>query len=224
MLRDLDQTFRETERTDPLSIGLDDFGRKAQEMILSENSRLAFDVNRESPAIQGLFSADPVSQSLLLACRLVENGVRFVTVTHDGWDMHLEKFASQKNKLLPPFDAGITSLVRALEQKGLLDRVLAVATGEFDQTPAINKNSGRDHWPQTMWTLVAGGGAKRGHFVGGTDAKGHRPDDDTRLKPTDLAASILFALGIDPQAEYFTRGGRPITLVPEGRVIRELFA
>ena len=73
---------------------------------------------------------------------------------------------------MPPFDAGITSLVEALEAKQLLDRVLVVATGEFGRTPSINKNAGRDHWPRTMWTLVAGGGAKRNYFLGGTDAKG----------------------------------------------------
>jgi uncharacterized protein (DUF1501 family) len=131
---------------------------------------------------------------------------------------------SLKNKLLPPFDAGLSALVQALEAKGLFDRVLVVATGEFGRTPAINKNAGRDHWPRTMWTLVAGGGARRNHFLGGTDAKGHAPDDDTQLKPDDLAASIYHALGIDPQREYLTRTGRPVRLVPEGKVISDLFA
>lgn len=223
LLDDLNRAFRDKETNSPLVDGLDRFGQQARDMILSPNARAAFDVSRESPAILKLFEGDATSQSLLLACRLVEHGVRFVTVTQDAWDTHLDNFASLKNKLLPPFDAGITALAQALEAKGLLDRVLVVATGEFGRTPTINKNAGRDHWPRTMWTLVAGGGVKRNHFLGGTDDKGHAPDDDTHLKPDDLAASIYHALSIDPQLEYLTRTGRPVRLVPEGRVITDLF-
>lgn len=165
-----------------------------------------------------------VSHSLLLASRLVEHGVRFVTVTHDGWDTHLDNFESQKNKLLPAFDASITSLIQVLEEKSLLDRVFVVATGEFGRTPKINKQAGRDHWPRTMWTLVAGGGAKRNYFLGGSDKNGHSPNDDTQLKADDLAASIYHTLGIDPQTEYYTQSGRSVLLVPEGNVISDLFA
>jgi uncharacterized protein (DUF1501 family) len=223
LLADLNRSFRQQAES-PLVDGLDRFGQQARDMILSDRARQAFDISRESPAILKLFEDDPISQSLLLAGRLVEHGVRFVTVTHDGWDTHLDNFTSLEGKLLPPFDAGITSLVQALELKGLLDRVLVVATGEFGRTPAINKNAGRDHWPRTMWTLVAGGGTKRNFFLGGTDKQGHAPDDDTHLKPDDLAASIYHSLGIDPRLEYYTRTGRPVLLVPEGQVIRELFA
>lgn len=222
LLRDLDQTFRTAEANSAVLEGLDRFSQKANEMILSDRARQAFDTSRESPSILKLFEADDVSQSLLLAGRLVEHGVRFVTVTHQGWDTHTENFTGHK-KLLGPFDAGLTALVTMLEQKGLLERVLVVATGEFGRTPTINKLAGRDHWPQTMWTLVAGGGAKRNFFLGATDSKGHRPTDDTHLKPDDLAASIYHALGIDPLHEYFTNTGRPVLLVPEGKVLRELF-
>lgn len=224
LLRDLDQIFKTTDANSQVLTGLDQFGQKANEMILSDRSRQAFDVHRESPNIVKLFEKDDVSQSLLLAGRLVEHGVRFVTVTHDGWDTHVDNFDNHKNKLLPPLDAGLTGLVEMLELKGLLDRVLIVATGEFGRTPTINKQSGRDHWPQTMWTLMAGGGTKRGFFLGGTDKKGHRPDDQTKLKPDDLAATIYHALGIDSFREYMTPNGRPILLVPEGIVMKELFA
>ncbi len=223
LLRDLDQTFRTSEANSAVLEGLDRFSQKANEMILSDRARQAFDVSRESPNVLKLFEKDDVSQSLLLAGRLVEHGVRFVTVTQDGWDTHLDNFVGHK-KLLGPFDAGITALVEMLEQKGLLGKVLIVATGEFGRTPTINKQVGRDHWPRTMWTLVAGGGAKRNYFLGGTDKKGHAPDDRTHLKPDDLAASIYHALGIDPQREYFTPNGRPVLLVPEGKVMSELFA
>jgi uncharacterized protein (DUF1501 family) len=224
LLDDLNRRFVAAGAHSPLVDGLDRFGQKARDMILSDGARKAFEISLESSNILKLFEDDATSQSLLLACRLVEHGVRFVTVTHDGWDTHLDNFTGLKNKLLPPFDAGITSLVQALEAKQLLGRVLVVATGEFGRTPTINKNAGRDHWPRTMWTLVAGGGVKRNYFLGGTDKKGHAPDDDTQLTPDDLAASIYHALGIDPQLEYYTRTGRPVRLVPEGRVIEELFA
>jgi len=224
LLRDLDQTFRTVDASSPVLDGLDQFAQKANEMILSDRARLAFDVSRESPGVLNLFEKDDASQALLLAGRLVEHGVRFVTVTNDGWDTHLDNFANHKNKLLPPFDSSLTSLVKMLELKGLLDRVLVVATGEFGRTPAINKLAGRDHWPRAMWTLVAGGGTKRNFFLGGTDSKGHGPDDGTQLKPDDLAATIYHALGIDPQKEYFTPAGRPVLLVPEGNVLHDLFA
>lgn len=224
LLQDLDQIFRTAEANSPVLDGLDLFAKKANEMILSDRARQAFDVSRESPAVLSLFDKNDASQALLLAGRLVEHGVRFVTVTNDGWDTHLDNFANHKNKLLPPFDASLTSLVRMLEWKGLLDRVMVVATGEFGRTPTINKQAGRDHWPRTMWTLVAGGGAKQNFFLGGTDKKGHAPNDETQLKPDDLAASIYHALGIDPHMEYMTPSGRPVTLVPEGSVMQDLFA
>lgn len=224
LLQDLDQTFRTADANSPVLDGLDQFAKKANEMILSDRARVAFDVGREAPSVLKLFEKDDASQALLLAGRLVEHGVRFVTVTNDAWDTHLDNFVNLKNKLLPPFDTSLTALVQMLELKGLLDRVLIVATGEFGRTPAINKQAGRDHWPRTMWTLVAGGGAKQNFFLGGTDKKGHAPTDDTKLKPDDLAASIYYALGIDPRTEYFTQTGRPVLLVPEGKVIQELFA
>lgn len=223
LLKDLDQTFRNSEVKSEVLEGLDQFAQKAGAMIMSERARQAFDLSRESPAIQDLFESDEVSQSLLLAGRLVEHGVRFVTVGHDGWDTHLDNFKNHKDKLLPPFDAGITALVQMLEQKGLLDRVLIVATGEFGRTPTINKQAGRDHWPRAMWTLVAGGGTKRGFFLGGTDKKGHNPDDDTQLRPDDLTATIYHALGIDIHLEYLTPTGRPVMLVPEGKVMESIF-
>ncbi len=224
LLHDLDQTFRAADVQNPVLEGLDRFTRQADAMIRSERTRQAFDISLESPAILQLFQNDPASQACLLAGRLVEHGIRFVTVTHDGWDTHLDNFNVQKNKLLPAFDASLTALIEMLEQKGLLERVLVIATGEFGRTPTINKQAGRDHWPRTMWTLVAGGGTKRAHFIGGTDHKGHAPNDDTQLKPDDLAATIYHALGIDPLREYLTPNGRPVTLVPEGHVIDDLFA
>jgi uncharacterized protein (DUF1501 family) len=149
--------------------------------------------------------------------------VRFVTINSGAWDTHLDNFTNLKNKLLPPFDAGITALVQALKSRGLLERTLVAAGGEFGRTPTINKNAGRDHWPRASWMLLAGGGVRAGQLIGGTDRKGHEPDSGTNLKPDDLAASICHALGIDHHKEYQTRTGRPVYLVPHGKVIQELF-
>ncbi|MBM4074054.1 MAG: DUF1501 domain-containing protein [Planctomycetes bacterium] len=223
LLNDLDSKFRVAEAHSTVLEGLDQFSRRAGEMILSERTRLAFDVSRESPAILQMFESDDTSQAMLLAGRLVENGIRFVTVTHDGWDTHVDNFVLHKGKLLPRLDASITSLVQMLELKGLLDQVLIVVSGEFGRTPTINGLAGRDHWPRANWTLLAGGGTKRGFLYGGTDQKGHGPDDRTNLKPDDIVATVYGAVGIDSKREYFTSTGRPVTLVPEGNFLHEVF-
>jgi len=220
---DLDTAFRDVDAAADVLDGLDRFGKKALEMILSPRAREAFDVSRESPAVAKLFAPDDFGQSCLLATRLVENGVRFVSITDQGWDTHSDNFEGLKNKLLPPLDRGAPALIEALRLKGLLDRTLVVITGEFGRTPTINKNGGRDHWPRTMWTLAAGGGVRAGSLIGGTDARGHGPNDDTRLKPDDLAASILHALGVDPKVEYHTKTGRPVIVVQHGEPIAGLF-
>jgi len=111
-----------------------------------------------------------------------------------------------------------------LAEKGLLERTLVVAMGEFGRTPKINVNTGRDHYPRASWSLFAGGGVQPGQLVGGTDAGGEAPDDDTDITPDDIAATIYHALAIDPLTEYHTNTGRPVMLVPHGRVITRLFA
>jgi hypothetical protein len=224
LLRDLDTVFRQVDANSDVLDGLDRFGRQAQEMILSARTRAAFDTSQEPESITKLFAADSFGQSLLLAIRLVEFGVRFVTVNFEAsWDTHGDNFASLKTKLLPPLDAGITALVAALRAKGLLQRTLVFAGGEFGRTPTINKGAGRDHWPRASWALFTGGGIQAGQLIGGTDSKGHGPDDATHIKPDDLAATVYHALGIDHTREYQTRTGRPVYLVPHGSVVPKIF-
>lgn len=220
---DIDTALRDAAAAGEVLDGLDRFGEKAMQMILSPRAREAFDVSRESPAIAKLFAANDLGQSCLLAVRLVERGVRFVTVTSDGWDTHSDNFELHKNKLLPPLDAAAPALVEALQQKGLLERTMVVVSGEFGRTPTVNKLQGRDHWPRANWTLVAGGGVRPGRLIGGTDRLGHGPDDATHLKPDDVAASIYRALGVDHRIEYHTKTGRPVILVQHGEPIGELF-
>ncbi|MEZ6131759.1 MAG: DUF1501 domain-containing protein [Planctomycetaceae bacterium] len=221
LLQRLNQTFRQTDRNSGLLDTLDTFGRQAYSMMTSERTLAAFDVNREPESIRRLFADDEPGQSMLLAVRLIEAGVRFITVTNSGWDTHTDNFAGHK-KLLPPIDAAVTAGMEALKQKGLLQRTLVVIMGEFGRTPAINRNIGRDHYPRTNCCLMTGGGVRPGQLIGATDAAGENPSPDTDLHPDDIAASILHALGIDHHAEYHTKTNRPVSLVANGRVIREL--
>ena len=222
LLKKIDTAFRSVETNSQLLEALDTFGQQAFNMITSERTRKAFDVSKEPESISGLFDANDLGQSLLLATRLIESGIPFVTVTNQGWDTHLDNFVGHA-RLLPAFDAGITAAVTALREKGLLERTLVVAMGEFGRTPKINQNVGRDHFPRANFALMTGGGVKPGQLIGATNAEGTAPTDDTDIHPDDVGASIFNALGIDHHKEYYTRTNRPVSLISNGRVISELF-
>ncbi|GAB4149435.1 MAG: DUF1501 domain-containing protein [Planctomycetaceae bacterium] len=223
LLRKVDHRFRDAETNSQLLEALNKFGRQAYKMITSDRARAAFDVEKEPESIRKQFGPDEFSQSLLLGCRLIQSGVRFVTVTNQGWDTHLDNFAGHK-RLLGPFDIGIPAMMHMLNAKGLLKRTLVIVMGEFGRTPKINANAGRDHYPRVNWCLMAGGGVKPGQLIGSTNKAGTAPSDGTDITPDDLAATLYHSLGIDPRTEYHTRTGRPAMLVPEGRVIKKLFA
>ncbi|MCP4172695.1 MAG: DUF1501 domain-containing protein [Fuerstiella sp.] len=222
LLSKLNRTFREADTNSQLLEALDTFSRQAYSMITSKRTMEAFDVSGEPESIQNLFGADELGQSMLLSVRLIESGVKFITVTNTGWDTHLDNFAGHK-RLIPPLDNEITATLTALREKGLLERTLVIIMGEFGRTPKINQNIGRDHYPRVNWSLMAGGGVHPGQLIGATDSGGESPTDDTDIHPDDIGASILHALGIDHHKAYYTKTNRPVSLVPEGRVIRELF-
>ncbi len=223
LLAKVDRTFRQSDANSPLLAALDQFSTQAHSMITSDRAQQAFDVAREPDSIRKRFSNDELNQGLLLACRLVEYGVRFITVTNPGWDTHLKNFVGHR-RLLGPLDNALPATLETLQDKGLLERTLVVAMGEFGRTPKINENAGRDHYPRVNWCLMAGGGVSAGNLVGATNKAGDAPDDATEIALDDVGASIYQALGIDPLAEYHTRTGRPVMLVPKGRVISQLFA
>ena len=223
LLCDINNRFRGVDTNSPLLEALDTFGEQAYSMITSERTQQAFDVSLEPESIRSLFAVDDVGQSLLLAVRLIESGVRFVTVTNQGWDTHLDNFAGHK-RLMPPLDKGFTAALTALRDKGLLERTLVVVMGEFGRTPKINQNVGRDHYPRANCCIMAGGGTEPGQLIGATDKLGESPTVDTDIHPDDIGASIFHALGIDTHKEYYTRTGRPVSLIPNGRVIPGLFA
>ena len=166
-------------------------------MMRSDKARDAFDMSKESASITSLFGDDGFQQSCLLATRLVESGVKFVTVSLGGWDTHGDNFNALKNKLLPNFDAGLAGLFRALEAKGLLASTGVFVTGEFGRTPKINKNAGRDHYPRSMFCLLGGGGIKGGQVVGESDAKAEHPKDK-RHHPRRRGRHVLQVAGHRP--------------------------
>ncbi len=226
LLRDLDTAFRGFEQTNQLLEGLDRFSQQAYSIITSKRTRTAFDISQESPTFARPFGEDPFGLSCLLATRLVESGVRFVTISLGGWDTHQDNFTRLKSNLLPKLDVGLAALLNGLEQKGLLRKTAVFVTGEFGRTPKINTRSaegGRDHYPRCMFMLMAGGNVRGGQVVGESDEKATAPKHEG-FSPEDVAASFYYNLGIDHRKEYQTDTGRPIAIVREGEVIRQLFS
>jgi uncharacterized protein (DUF1501 family) len=225
LLRDLDTAFRDADSQ--LLEGLDRFAQQAHAIVTSRRSREAFDISRESADFAKPFGDTPFGTSCLLACRLVQSGVRFVTLSLGGWDTHQNNFTKLKDSLLPTLDTGLSALLNGLVQKGLLESTSVFVTGEFGRTPKINNRSsdggGRDHYPRCMFMLLAGGGIRGGQVVGKSDDKATQPDGEG-FSPDDVAATFYHSLGIDHTKEYHTNTGRPITIVRGGRIIRELFA
>jgi hypothetical protein len=223
LLKDLDGTFQGFEKDSELLNGLDRFSEQAQSIITSKRTREAFDVSRESPGISQAFGESAFGQSCLLATRLVEAGTRFVTVSFGGWDMHTNVFTNLKEKKLPELDMGLSALFNTLETKGLLKSTAVFVTGEFGRTPKINVRAGRDHWPRAMFVLLAGGGIRGGRVLGASDENGMGPADKA-ITPDDIAASFYHNLGIDHTKEYQTNIGRPVMIVRQGSVMKEIFA
>ncbi len=226
LLHDLDKTFASLEGRDQLLTGLDRFSDKAYSMLTSERARYAFDISKETPSFAAQFGSDPFEQSCLLAVRLIESGVRFVSLQVGGWDNHVDIFNSLKTKLLPKFDGGVSALLNGLEQKGLLNTTSVMITGEFGRTPKVNTRAtlgGRDHYPRCMFMLMAGGKVRGGQVIGQSDSTAAGPANES-ISPSDVAASFYHNLGIDPKQEFQTETGRPITLVRDGNVIPQLFA
>jgi uncharacterized protein (DUF1501 family) len=223
---DLDRAFAGFESDNQLLDGLDRFGKQAYAMITSPRARSAFDIAKEPASFSAQFGDGAFGASCLLATRLVESGIRFVSLSTGGWDTHQNNFEKLQTTLLPNLDAGLSGLFNGLAQKGLLDSTVVLVTGEFGRTPKINERStpgGRDHYPRCMFMLLAGGGVRNGQVLGQSDDKATLPAGKG-FSPDDVAASYYHALGIDHEKEYHTSTGRPIMIVREGHVIRELFA
>lgn len=223
LLKDFDGTFRQLDKSADLVQGLDAFHKQALEILRSDKTKKAFDLSQDSPELRTRYGANGFGQGVLAARRLVEAGVRFVTVSLGGWDTHGKNFEALSKRLLPQVDQTLSALIQDLSDRGLLDSTIVYCAGEFGRTPKINKNSGRDHWARSMAVVLAGGGFKRGYAHGTTDAQGMAPNNEP-CTPDDVSASIFHLLGIDPHSELMTSGGRPIQLFREGRVVEKLLA
>ena len=199
----------------------DEFGQKAAEMVLSPQAQSAFDVAQESAKLRDDYGRTEFGQSCLMSRRLVEAGVRFVTVNYGGWDHHKKIFASLDKKL-PEFDQGLATLIRDLHERGTLDETLVVVMGEFGRTPKVNKDAGRDHWGRAGSLIFAGAGVRAGQVLGATDKNGafvtERP-----VRPADVCWTIYNALGVDPAKLLPMPDGRPTHILTEGSVIQELY-
>lgn len=197
------------------------FRQKAFDLMTSSATKRAFDIQQEPAQLRDEYGRNSLGQSCLMARRLVEAGVRCVTIDHTNWDTHYGNFATLKQDLLPLLDRGMATLFRDLAQRGLLDTTLVVVTGEFGRTPRINKDAGRDHWGPACTVALGGGGIHGGRVVGKTDARAEKPDG-LAYGPEDLAATMYRLLGINPDDEFHTPEGRPIKIANNGRVIQEL--
>jgi len=199
----------------------DEFGQKAAEMVLSPQAQAAFDITKEDTKLRDDYGRTEFGQSCLMARRLVEAGVRFVTVNYGGWDHHKKIFENLEKKT-PDFDRGFSMLIRDLDQRGLLKDTLVVAFGEFGRTPKINKDAGRDHWGRAGSLIFAGAGVQGGRVIGATDKNGAFVTDRP-VRPADVCWTVYDALGIDPAKELRTPEGRPVSILSEGSVVSELF-
>jgi hypothetical protein len=197
------------------------FQRKAFELMTSKEAKKAFDIQAESDKLRDAYGRNSLGQSCLMARRLVEAGVRCVTIDHSNYDTHDNNFATLKGSLLPGLDGALFTLFGDLSERGMLERTLVVVTGEFGRTPRINKNAGRDHWGPSFTVALAGGGIKGGRVVGKSNERAERPASDP-FGPEDLSATMFHLLGIDPEEEFYTPEGRPVRIVNDGKVIREL--
>ncbi|HAV31438.1 MAG TPA: DUF1501 domain-containing protein [Planctomycetaceae bacterium] len=220
LLASVDAVTRSIEANDQLA-AYDQFQKRAAEMVLSGEARDAFAIDAESAELRDRYGRTTFGQSCLLARRLVERGVGFVTVNFAGWDHHAKIWEGLEKKL-PDFDRGFSALVTDMHQRGLLEDVLVVAMGEFGRTPKINKDAGRDHWGPAASLLFCGAGVVPGRVLGQTDRDGAQVVDSP-IGPADVAFTIYKALGIDPHKHLYTPDGRPVPILNEGRLIEALY-
>ena len=214
--------FRSLETKADALGAMDEFYQQAYTLISAPQAREAFNLMAEKSDMMERYGKTEPGLRLLLARRLVEAGVRFITVSYDGWDHHAG-IADNMKKRLPPLDQALAALIRDLEDRGLLDSTLIMVTSEFGRTPKINGSAGRDHFARVYSTMLAGGGITRGHIFGSTDATASEPEENP-VTVEDLMTTVYHQLGIVADKELMAPGNRPIEIVDGGKVIREIIA
>ncbi len=199
---------------------VDKFYEQGYKLVLSADAQKAFDISQEPAKTREKYGRNGFGQRALLARRLVEAGVPFITLDDGGWDHHGQLFKAF-DKRMPNWDNTVASLIEDLAERGLLETTMVIALGEFGRTPQINKDAGRDHWSNAMSVLFAGGGTPGGQVIGATDKKGFSAVERV-LSPENFVSTIYSKLGIDPDKMYYTHEGRPVHLVSDPTPIKEL--
>jgi hypothetical protein len=235
LLSSFDRIRRDLDQQGQLA-AMDRFQQNAWDILTSPAAQDAFDLDREPAPVRERYGFMPPydpqasnrcgapawSQRILLARRLVEAGVRLVTVDLRWWDTHVKGFESLRLGFLPRFDRAYSALIEDLDQRGLLSSTLVIAWGEFGRTPRVNGDAGRDHYPNVFSAALAGGPVKGGQVVGESDAKGAFPKANPKT-PQDVLATVYRFLGVDTTRQYPNGTGRPMVVLPSGKPIEELF-
>ncbi|HIF30794.1 MAG: DUF1501 domain-containing protein [Pirellulaceae bacterium] len=235
LLKSFDRLRRRVDESGEME-AVDAFQQRAWEIISGVKARAAFDLDAEPASVRERYGFMPAykaptpdrcgvpawSQRLLLARRLVEAGVRLVTVDCRWWDTHVKGYETMRDGFLPRWDQAYTALIEDLAQRGLLESTMVLAWGEFGRTPRVNATGGRDHYPLVFSAAITGGGIQGGRVVGSSDSKGALPQDNPK-RPQDVLATVYRHLGIDTRAHYLDQNGRPVSVLPFGEPIDELF-
>ncbi|MFO0807063.1 MAG: DUF1501 domain-containing protein [Gemmataceae bacterium] len=213
--------FASKEKADNLA-AMDTFYQRAYSLISSPKAREAFNINAEPDRLRDAYGRNAAGQRMLMARRLVEAGVRLVALNYGSWDLHASIAANTRSQL-PQFDQAFAALIRDLDQRGLLQSTLVMVSSEFGRTPKINGSAGRDHWPKVFSVVLAGGGIKAGSVYGSSDPTASEPQDDP-LTVEDLAYTVFHQLGVDPNKKLMSPGNRPVIIVDEGKIRKDLLA
>jgi|694.fasta_scaffold17836_6 hypothetical protein len=221
MLDAVNDHFAAKEKADGLE-AMDTFYQRAYGLISSQKAREAFNINAESAALRDEYGRNAAGQRMLLARRLVASGVRLVSLTYGGWDMHNGIKGGMAGQA-PILDQAFAALIRDLDRSGLLDSTMVMISSEFGRTPKINATAGRDHWPKVFSIVLAGGGVKKGYVHGKSDPTATEPEDDA-LSVEDMAMTVYNQMGIDGDKRLIAPGNRPIDIVHDGKVVKEILA
>ena len=236
LLGSFDQIRREVDASGAMS-AMDSFQQQAWDIVGGPDARTAFDLDAEPTSIRERYGFMPEyiaptpdrcgvpawSQRMLLARRLVEAGVRLVTVDLRWWDTHVKGYETMRDGFLPRWDRAYTAIIDDLDQRGMLDNTMVIAWGEFGRTQRVNATGGRDHYPNVFSAALAGGGIKGGRVIGSSDKQGAYPADNPKTAQ-DVLATMYRHLGIDPTKSYDDHQGRPVPILPSGNPVDELFA
>ena len=198
------------------------FYERAYNLLGSAEAKAAFDLSKEDQAMKDAYGVNEAGQRMLMARRLVEAGCRLVTLTYGGWDMHAGITGAMRGTM-PPLDQALTQLITDLDQRGLLATTLVMVSSEFGRTPKINKDAGRDHYPKVFSVMLAGGGIKGGMIYGASNSTASEPEFDP-VSPEDLATTMYHQLGIVADKELMAPGDRPIEIVNDGKLLKDILA